>query len=284
MTAQQPIMTPPLTILQGDSREVLETLDAGSVQCCITSPPYFGLRRYNGGAAEIGQEETPDAYIAELVEVFRGVRRVLRDDGTLWVVIGDRFIDKHLQGIPWRVAFALQTDGWILRSDCIWSKPNAMPSSVTDRPTTAHEYLFLLSKQERYCYDADAIAEPVIKGAAGSSFTSGKTGINGLGRVSQLPRAERGTRNKRTIWTVATTPYKQAHSATYPEKLIEPCILAGSRPGDLILDPFFGTGTTGVVALRHGRHCIGIDLNADYIVLARERTGVVQPALLEVLP
>lgn len=348
MTPQQPIMSPPLTLLQGDSREVLARLEPGSVQCCITSPPYLGLRRYNGGAAEIGQEATPDAYIAALVDVFRGVKRVLRDDGTLWVVIGDSYNGlkvgntnggassglkkdgrpetsrqrtnaalesdmremqftkplipglkpKDMIGIPWMLAFALRADGWYLRADCIWSKPNVMPESVRDRPTKSHEYLFLLSKQERYYYDADAIREDAsasslarihqenLSNQTGGPKDDKTTGINPNRSMRQTLEnfAKNPGRNKRSVWTVATTPYGGAHFATFPEKLIEPCILAGSRPGDMTLDPFFGSGTTGVVALRHGRHCIGIELNADYIALAQERTGVVQPALLEVRP
>jgi DNA modification methylase len=221
-------------ILQGDCRAVLPTLAAGSVQMCVTSPPYFGLRDY-GVDGQLGLEATPDLYIAALVEVFRGVRRVLRDDGVLWLNLGDSHCNKQLLGIPWRVAFALQADGWILRSDCIWSKPNVMPESVRDRPTKSHEYLFLLSKHERYFYDADAIREPVKPETISHNekYTLRlKKGVDASRNDadSLVYFAPSDGRNKRSVWTVATTPYKQAHYATFPEKLIEPCVLAGTSP------------------------------------------------------
>lgn len=305
----------------GDVRERLREVPDASVQTCVTSPPYFGLRDY-GHAGQIGLESSPDAYVAELVAVFREVRRVLRDDGTLWLNLGDSYSGsgpsgasyqsattkaragqkrdgsfaisatleargltyaekkpipaaglkaKDLIGIPWRVAFALQADGWYLRSDIIWAKPNPMPESVTDRPTKSHEYLFLLSKSERYYYDADAIAEPAEKGAAGSTFNGGKTATHQLGRSSDVPREDSGTRNKRTVWTVPTSPYKGAHFATFPPALIEPCILAGSNTGDTVLDPFGGAGTTGLVADRLGRNAILCELNPAYAKMAYER-------------
>jgi DNA modification methylase len=248
-------------ILHGDCREVMATLPAESVQTCVTSPPYWGLRDY-GVPGQLGLEKTPDEYVAKMVEVFREVRRVLRNDGTLWLNLGDsytasargghstkfpgrdktahmfesRTIDcgglkpKDLVGIPWRVAFALQADGWYLRSDIIWHKPNPMPESVTDRPTKAHEYLFLLTRSERYYYDADAIAEESIGGPQIRSRASNfkKAGISGNHTSGAEDYVLGSTRNRRTVWTVATRPYKGAHFATFPPKLIEPCILAGS--------------------------------------------------------
>lgn len=279
----------------GDCLEVLRSLPSGLVNTCVTSPPYWGLRDY-GHQGQIGLEETPDEYVERMVEVFREVRRVLRDDGTLWLNLGDSYAgswgnqgrkqargaqrpinkgmkttvddgrypskksrtgaiprgtdlkQKDLVGIPWMVAFALRADGWYLRSDIIWQKPNAMPSSVKDRPTTAHEYVFLLSKSRRYYYDSESIRET-------------DSGMPPLGR------------NRRTVWTLPTVPYKGAHFATYPPALITPCILAGCPQGGTVLDPFFGSGTTGMVAESLGRGWLGIELNPDYETLIRERTS-----------
>jgi len=293
-----------------------------SINCCVTSPPYWRLRDY-GVEGQLGLESTPSEYVGKIVEVFAEVRRVLRSDGTLWLNLGDTYnncdkwggggsntgkhtkapdcsieswkavrrkwsaIDglkpKDLIGIPWRVAFALQADGWYLRSDIIWHKPNPMPESVTDRPTKAHEYLFLLSKSERYFYDAGAISEPCEKGAAGSRFTVGKTAVHQLGRASSTEREESKSRNKRTVWTVATHPYSEAHFATFPQKLIEPCILAGCPIHGTVLDPFSGSGTTGVVALRHQRSYIGIELNPDYIAMADRRIGKPDQVCMELI-
>jgi DNA modification methylase len=256
-----------------------------SIQCVVTSPPYWGLRDY-GTEGQLGLESTPEAYVANLVAVFREVRRVLRPDGTLWLNLGDSYANKQLQGIPWRVAFALQADGWWLRSDIIWAKPNPMPESVTDRPTRSHEYLFLLTKSARYYYDAQAIAEPAVYGPerAGSraGYAVGVKGHNTDGRPNF--RSSRGdrwteTRNKRDVWAIQTRPFNGAHFATMPVDLVEPCIKAGSRPGDVVLDPFSGAGTVGVVATRFGRHAIGVDLNPAYNEMARERLAKVQPAL-----
>lgn len=324
------------TIHLGDCRAVLARLPAQSAHCCVTSPPYFGLRDY-GHNEQIGMEQTPDAFVAELVSVFREVRRVLRDDGTLWLNLGDSYANvgkwggssggkhvsalhgdtsvgrgkrnygvlkpKDLIGIPWRVAFALQADGWFLRQDIIWHKPNPMPESVTDRCTKAHEYIFLLSKSERYYFDHDAMKEPAVKGAAGSEFHTGKTGQHHLGRSSTKPRAAGNkshkyvaqyeassteehrtkaglmkiadvpweTRNRRSVWTVSTKPFRGAHFATFPPDLIEPCILAGCPVGGTVLDPFFGAGTTGLVASVHGRGAIGIELNPGYVSIAAAR-------------
>jgi DNA modification methylase len=291
-------------ILAGDCRSILPTLPEGSVHCCITSPPYFGLRDY-GHPGQIGLERSPDAFVQELVAVFREVRRVLRDDGTLWLNLGDTYNaynanrgpstsisdgtfgrdhpthqrglttptlkNKDLIGIPWRVALALQNDGWYLRQDIIWHKPNPMPESVTDRCTKAHEYLFLLTKSPRYYFDSEAIKETAVKGAAGSSFNKGKTATHQMGRSSDKDRADSGTRNRRSVWTVATRPFKDAHFATFPPDLIEPCVLAGCPTGGTVLDPFNGAGTTGLVALSNDRKYIGIELNPDYCEMTKAR-------------
>lgn len=294
---------PTVEILVGDALETLRTLPARSVQTCVTSPPYFGLRDY-GHTGQVGLEETPELYVARLVEIFREVRRVLRDDGTLWLNLGDSWArtggtdrvknsgntgytlrtidlipnrkqrapetlsDKNLIGIPWRVAFALQCDGWILRQDIIWAKPNPMPESVTDRCTKAHEYIFFLSKRKNYFFDARAIKEPAVWAGQREDKPQGSfTGKYGAGTF----RAIRETRNKRSVWTVSTKPYKGAHFATFPPDLIEPCVLAGAPRGGIVLDPFAGSGTTGMVAKRHGREAILIELNPDYVPLIRER-------------
>jgi len=295
---------------------MLGTIEPDSIHCVVTSPPYFGLRDY-GVAGQIGLEPTPDIFVTELVDVFREVRRVLRNDGTLWLNLGDSYSthaagkianpmakstlggtrtqevanessrasgayykcpslpEKNLIGIPWRVAFALQADGWILRQDIIWSKPNPMPESVKDRCTKAHEYLFLLSKSDRYFYDSEAIKEP------SSEFA--KTGkrrrlkIDGESVVDAKIRGHDSncgvseTRNRRSVWTVTPKPYKGAHFAVYPPELIEPCILAGCPEGGTVLDPFGGSGTTGGVALKHGRNAVLCELNGDYVALMPAR-------------
>ena len=296
-------------IWHGDVIDCLRKLSERSVQTCVTSPPYWGLRDY-GQDGQIGLEATPDEYVARLVEVFRGVRRVLRDDGTLWLNLGDSYhgggggnygnglsvASKHgqhltnvrnhldlsdagikpkdLVGIPWRVAFALQADGWYLRSDIIWHKPNPMPESVTDRPTKSHEYVFLLAKSSRYYYDAEAIREHDSGIHAGNGFAgrlehriSGGLASGG----TQEPWQAGGGRNARSVWTITTKPYAEAHFATFPTELPERCIKAGSRQGDTILDPFIGSGTTAYVARHLARHAIGCELNADYITIARKR-------------
>lgn len=362
------------TILNGDCRDILKTLPEKSVQCCVTSPPYFGLRDY-GVDGQIGLEPTPSEFVAALVEVFREVRRVLKDDGTVWLNLGDSYArnparggsgpggkngaysdtyskaskvrqfdpksenlkEKDLVGIPWRVAFALQADGWYLRQDIIWHKPNPMPESVRDRCTKAHEYIFLLSKSPAYYFDAGAIAEDQVKGTAGSRFDSGKTEQHQQGRAQSGQRKQairavelaekhgltdqhiaairsvgisdagkakvttNGTgkndprvqaladeakaalggyyreflipekRNKRSVWTVSTKPFKGAHFATFPPELIEPCILAGCPAGGAVLDPFGGAGTTGMVADRLGRNAVLIELNPAYISIAQNR-------------
>jgi DNA modification methylase len=282
------------------------------VQTCVTSPPYFGLRDY-GHEGQIGLEQTPEKYITTMVEVFRCVRDVLADDGTLWLNIGDSYNnfrsqmgpgqavhgrdklngkpdikakkrgvdglkEKDLIGIPWMLAFALRADGWYLRQDIIWHKPNPMPESVRDRCTKAHEYIFLLSKSERYFFDSEAMKEVAVRGHAGSDFRKGKTAIHQENRISQAERVDDGKRNRRSVWTVATRPYKGTHFATFPPALIEPCILAGSKIGDIVLDPFMGSGTTAQVALQHGRQYLGCELNLEYQPLQNQRIN--QPAQL----
>lgn len=307
-----------IQILIGDCRALLPTLPDESVHCVVTSPPYFRLRDY-GVAGQIGRESTPDAYVAELVAVFRDVRRVLRKNGTLWLVIGDSYAtrgtrqgnrsggirkpgecdthrnkvysprfhdlkDKDLIGVPWRVAFALQADGWWLRQDIVWQKLSPMPESVRDRCTRSHEYVFLLSKSARYYFDAAAIAEPEKSGANGSTFTRGKTfaAANVLATVGQRPRVDDGLRNKRSVWSIATQPLAEAHFATFPPALVEPCILAGCPPNGTVLDPFGGAGTTGLVADRLQRNAILIELNPDYAQMAQCRIARDAPLFAEV--
>lgn len=271
-------------VLEGDCVDQMQTLEAESVQTCITSPPYFGLRDY-GHEGQIGLEDTPEEYVDRLVEVFREVRRVLREDGTLWLNIGDSYAGgsgnygsgvkaKDLMGFPWQIAFALRADGWYLRSDIIWHKPNPMPESVTDRPTRAHEHIFLLTKSPRYYYDAEAIKEPARnwgtrdRSQMRDGTTDPKLKHHGLaGREWE----ENPMKNKRSVWTVPTKAYKGAHFATFPTDLIDPCVMAGSQESDFVLDPFAGSGTTGVVALRHNRNFIGCELNPEYAQMARDR-------------
>ena len=297
--------------MYGDALEQLKRLEPESVNTCVTSPPYYNLRDY-GTPGQVGREKTPEEYINKLTEVFREVRRVLRPEGTLWVNIGDSYAakpwalpceykGKDLIGVPWMLAFALRRDGWYLRQDIIWQKPNAMPESVRDRCTKSHEYIFLLSKAPRYYFDAEAISEPIagsstkrylqnLENQKGSHRQPGKS--NGPMKAA-LPRfggekygdsTEVNTRtksgnvyvpamrrNKRDVWTVGTANFKGAHLAVFPEKLIEPCILAGCPEGGTVLDPFAGSGTTGVVAKRLCRNFIGIEINAEYASMAADR-------------
>lgn len=275
--------------LVGDVRQRLRDVPDGCAQTCVTSPPYWGLRDY-GAEGQIGREPTPEAYVAALVEVFREVQRTLANDGTLWLNLGDTYAvkaskpsafdpmrkstlsggkdtgrrshgdtkgfdraatvpEKNLIGVPWMVAFALRAEGWFVRAEVVWHKPNPMPERVEDRPTRAHEIVFLLTKRGRYFYDSDAIREP------------------------SSSHADEG-RNARDVWTIAPDPYDGAHFATMPAEIARRCILAGSRRGDVVLDPFFGAATTGLVALQHGRRTIGCELNPDYVALQRERLAV----------
>ena len=334
-----------ITILTGDCREILKTLPDASVNCCVTSPPYWGLRDY-GVDGQIGMEKTPGDYVAGLVAVFREVWRVLRNDGTLWLNLGDTYNayngnrgtkseyagkrelkepafpkgaglmakdlkPKDLVGIPWTVALALRAEGWYLRSDIIWAKPNPMPESVTDRPVKAHEYIFLLSKEDRYYYDAQAILEPVQSGpsdvrkmlekkdridakhfhvdagplAAANHQThiGNKRAVGGTRVHGNVPGRDDGgsacndpeqlLRNKRSVWTVGTSTFAGAHFATFPPALIRPAILAGCPVGGTVLDPFGGSGTTGQVAEEDGRNSVLIELNAEYVELAQRRTA-----------
>lgn len=260
------------TFLTGDVLETLKTLPNESVYCCVTSPPYFGLRDY-GVEGQIGVEPTPDEYVNKLVNAFREVKRVLRKDGTLWVNLGDSYDAKNLIGIPWRVAFALQADGWFLRSDIVWDKPNAMPESTRDRPTKGHEYIFLLSKSKKYYYDADVIKEPA-KWERWGKQTTKKRNPGTMWWVPDKTKEEltsRTTKNKRTVWRVPTKPFKGAHFAVFPPDLIRPCILAGSPIGGQVLDPFGGSGTVAMVANELGRDSIYIDLNPEYTEMAKVR-------------
>jgi DNA modification methylase len=322
-------------LICGNSLDVLKTLSNQSIQCCVTSPPYYGLRDY-GVNGQIGLEQTPDEYVQKLVDVFREVKRVLRDDGTLWLNLGDSYAgkcsrasnggragfgtpregvfdrgasglkDKDLCGIPWRVAFALQVDGWWLRSDIIWSKTNPMPESVKDRPTRSHEYIFLLTKSKKYYYDYQAVLEPATgydgrKDTIFKGSTKNYDGVmpngkpqsfaqNGHERWQYKNLQEDGqkpntmhvnrligneymspVRNKRDVWVVSTKPFRDAHFATFPEDLIVPCVLAGCPQDGVILDPFNGAGTTGVVCKKNGRNYIGIDLNPEYIEMSKKR-------------
>jgi len=307
----------------GDNREIMKqwAADGVKVQTCVTSPPYYGLRSYLPETSqdkqdEIGLEETPEEFINNLVDVFRHVRDILADDGTIWVNIGDSYASfrdgkatpdttrgdstgtlvpkgsarnrmastfadsdvkhKDLIGIPWMLAFALRADGWYLRQDIIWHKPNPMPESVTDRCTKAHEYIFLLSKSQKYFFDHEAIKEEAIGGTPGNVTHKGKTAYEagdekmrtkmGLTEIGAVEK-----RNKRSVWSVNTKPYKGAHFAVYPEKLITPCILAGSKFGDVVFDPFMGSGTTAAVAIKNGRQYMGCELNPNYGPLQQQR-------------
>ncbi len=275
-----------IKILQGSCKDVLKTLEANSVHCVVTSPPYWGLRDY-GIPGQLGMETTPEAYARNLVRIFREIKRVLHPKGTVWLNLGDCFVGpnhvefsdrsvpirgrkgvkvmpkgkwqglpvKNLIGIPWRVAFALQKDGWYLRTEIVWHKPNPIPETVKDRPTRALEYIFLLTRSKKYFYDADAIREPYeTQGNQSWKHPKGK--------------------NKRNVWSVPVQPFREGHFATYPPDLIEPCILAGCPKGGTVLDPFFGAGTTALVTERTGRNCIGIELNAEYIKIAKKRLGL----------
>lgn len=263
-----------IEILHGDCRERLPALAGDSIQCCITSPPYWGLRDY-GHRDQIGNEPEAGQYVEELVRVFREVRRILKPDGTLWLNLGDSYTEKALTGIPWRVALALQADGWFLRADIIWSKPNGMPESVKDRVTRSHEYLFMLTKQERYHYDGEAIRERITSDRAPSRKAKGSGfGKAGMGQNSRSYDGEGEWRNRRSVWTVPVGQYEEAHFATFPPDLIRPCVLASTRAGDLVLDPFAGTGTTGQVAIEYGRGAVMIEISDEYLRLLNDRTNI----------
>ena len=262
---------PRVQFLQGDSRAVLPTLPAKTFHCCVTSPPYFGLRDY-GHDGQIGLEQTPQAYVDELVAVFREVRRVLRDDGTLWLNIGDCMKNKRLLMIPNRLAIALSDDGWFVRSEIIWHKPNAIPDGAKDRPTSAHEKLWLLSKTSSYFFDAQAIAVPAIR-AGKAPGGNKKTDATRMDSGRDMTKLVGETRNIRNVWSIAPAVFKGAHFATFPPALIEPCILAGCPVGGAVLDPFGVAGTTGLVAQRLKRDATLVELNPDYVELARRRVS-----------
>lgn len=272
-----------ITILVGDAFARLHALSDGMCQTSITSPPYYHLRDYEV-EGQIGQEETPNEYVAALVSVFREVKRVLCQTRTLWLNLGDCHDRKtrELQGLPWRVALALQEDGWRLISDIIWNKPDAMPERVTRRPSRSHEYLFLFAKDENYYYDADSIREPHTmrpqrrltprarhpKGDAGRQAHTQPDYPENLAHEAGFNGHPLG-RNRRTVWEIPTAKYKGSHFAVFPEALVEPCVLATTRPGDCVIDPFFGVGTVGKVARAHGRRCLGIELSPVIAELAR---------------
>lgn len=269
-----------MLVLTGDCRTSMRCLPSQSVNCCVTSPPYFGLRDY-GVDGQIGLEQTPGEFVAELVDVFREVRRVLRDDGTLWVNIGDSYgKGKQLLGVPWRLALALQGDGWVLRQDIIWHKPNAMPESVKDRCGKSHEYLFLLSKTERYYFDYSTVKEPLAPGSDvvyRNALRKGKAYAQKDAYIKNFPaNFDPDQRRRRSVWSVNTRPYTGAHCAPYPPDLIEPCILAGCPVGGVVLDPFGGSGTTAGVAMAHGRAAILCELNPKYAELVPDRVADIQ--------
>lgn len=277
-------------ILCGDAREMLSELPAGSADTVVTSPPYYRQRDYED-PRQIGTEETPEEYVSSLVGIMQECRRVLSDAGTLWLNVGDKYRNGRLLGMPWRVALALGDAGWILRSDIIWHKPNAMPHSAKKRPTLDHEYIFLFSKSSQYYYDADAIREPHVTLTDKSRMRGGRSHF---GTRNGTP--ERGKnagnvnlhdarwdqafhpkgRNRRTVWSVPLGKFREAHFAVFPPQLIQPCVLAGSPPGGVVLDPFFGAGTVGLVATELGRSYIGVELNPDYVEMARRRLASVQ--------
>lgn len=272
------------TIRIGDVREILPALPEKSVHCVITSPPYYRLRDY-GHAGQFGIEKTPEAFLAGLLDVFMQVHRILRDDGSLWLNIGDTAgPNKNMLGIPWRLALALQQAGWILRQEIIWNKPNAMPAPAKDRFVTAHEHVFLLTKKPKYHFDFKAVQEDATcdrlpgRGLTNTKKTYGAQngGNEGLRALRNRLNDQGHTddkRNRRTVWTISTKAISGAHFAVFPEALVEPCLLAGCPEGGTVLDPFFGSGTTALVAERHGRNAIGIELNADYAKIARRRLG-----------
>ena len=304
------------TILFGDCRRTLCAFLPKSARMCVTSPPYYGLRDYGGEQYQLGQEQTPEKFIENLVNVFKEVKNVLTDDGTLWVNLGDSYYnyrpgkgqtypkqsvsktnqdlpessakrgtkleglkEKDLIGIPWMFAFAMRADGWYLRQDIIWHKPNPMPESVKDRCTKAHEYIFLFSKQKNYYYDNEAIKEPA-KDWGTRDRTQGKYHNPGTGLSPHTGLTKSyEKRNKRSVWSVTKKPYKGAHFATYPAELIEPCILAGSEQGDIVLDPFMGSGTTAAVAKSLGRNYIGCELHEEYGDLIQKRIDEYEPVV-----
>ena len=279
-------------ILTGDSREILPRLEPGTVDCIITSPPYYQLRDYNV-SGQIGTEQTPEDYITTLTGIFAAAKTLLKPRGTLWINIGDTYKNKNLLGIPWKLAFALQNNGWILRQDIIWAKPNPMPESVCNRCTKSHEYLFLLAKAQDYYFDMDGIKEKA-RYQKEDSFNTGSQCRYGGKKYSENPDlfyrtksgnayTYTGTRHPRSVWNIPTQPFPGDHFATFPEELVRRCILAGCPPDGLVLDPFCGSGTTGKVAHDLGRRFCGIELNAEYVQMAEKRIGSSRQSLLGVM-
>ena len=273
------------SIINGDALKILQTLPNESINCIITSPPYYMQRDYST-PIQLGNEKTPNEYVSRLKNVFHECNRVLKNDGTLWLNLGDKYQDNDLLGMPWKVTFALKDDGWILRSDIIWYKPNAMPSSVKNRPTTDHEYVFFFTKNTEYYYDVDAIREPHVTFSPNSRMKGGR---NHFGKVNGTPEQGKNAgnsnlhdgrwdqafhpkgRNKRTVWEIPLSKFRDVHFAVFPEKLVETCILAGCPEGGIVLDPFMGSGTTAVVTQRLNRKYVGIDSNEEYCKIARNR-------------
>lgn len=275
-----------VTIHTGDCLSVLSTMASGSIDTCVTSPPYFGLRDY-GVDGQIGLDDAPEIYITRLVGVFREVRRVLQDDGTLWLNLGDSYAkDKNRRLLPARVALALQADGWLLRDEIIWHKPRTTPAPVKDRTVSAHEMIYLFAKRASYFFDFEAIEEPSkYPGQTRKAKTAFRRIEGARAEVGkgELPTSERtittgDTRRRRSVWSVSPSPYRGAHFATFPPDLIKPCVLAGCPVGGTVLDPFFGAGTTGLVAQQHGRNCVGIELNPEYVAIAKDRLGLSEMA------
>lgn len=280
----------PWSILNSDVREGLKQLPDESIQLTVTSPPYFHLRNYSGGAGEIGREATVDEYILSLASVFRLLKDKTKQDGLLFLNLGDSYVNGQLAGIPWRVALALQEAGWVLRSDIIWHKPNAMPSSIKNRPTVDHEYVFMFSKAKQYKYNQDAIREPHVTFSENSKMRGGRAHLGKRGGTPEKGKNAGNSnlhdgrwdqafhpkgRNKRTVWSIPLGKFRGAHFAVFPEKLVETCVLAGSDPGDLVCDPFAGSGTTGVVSLKLGRQFVGIEINSEYSRMASDRLSSV---------
>jgi DNA modification methylase len=279
-------------IICSDAESTLHALPLESVNAIVTSPPYYQQRDYGAGP-QIGNEASPESYVQRLAGVFRESFRVLAKDGTLWLNLGDKYKNGRLLGMPWRVVFAMESIGWILRSDIIWHKTNAMPASVKNRPTTDHEYVFMFSKSQDYCYNADAIREPHVTfseksrmmggrrhfGKRGGTPEQGKNGGNPNLHNARWDQAFHPLgRNKRTVWQIPLSKFPEAHFAVFPEKLVETCIMAATRPNDLVLDPFIGSGTVALVAQKFGRHFIGIDCSAEYCTLAKRRLAKSQLA------
>lgn len=274
-------------ILCGDASRMLAELPAGFADTIVTSPPYFQQRDYQGNG-QIGLETTPQAYVERLVQVFEASRRVLKASGSLWLVLGDKYRHGQQLGMPWRVALALADAGWILRSDIIWHKPNAMPSPVKNRPTTDHEYVFFFTKSKDYFYNADAIREPHVTFSEHSRMRGGRGHFHQRGGTPEQGKNQgnsnlhRGRwdqafhplgRNKRTVWSIPLSKFREAHFAVFPQQLVETCLLAGSPPGGVVLDPFVGSGTTALAASRLGRSYVGIDCVEEYCQMARRRLG-----------